>query len=590
MIHAVMCDNANFKKVELKSGFNVILAERTKESTKKDSRNGLGKTTLLEVIHFCLGARVQKNEGLLRSPLLGWTFSLDIDLKGYRYIISRNTEKPNRILLSNSDPKWPIQPRLDSKTGEVFMPIADWNKLLGWLMFDLDIEVDEEQYAPTFRSLISYFVRKGRDAFSSPFEHFRKQLEWDKQVNNAFLLGLAWEHAQKWQLLKDKGKTIDELKKAAKLGFMSKFLGNIGELESSKVRLEEKVKEEEKQLNSFKVHPQYLEIREKANSLTKEIHKHNNDNIQDQRLLEFYKDSFQTEQPANEENVTQLYEEVGVILPSHITKRLEEVKEFHRRVVSNRKDFLQNEIERLKRQIADREMLIKPLTDERASLMSVLQTHGALEEYNKLQQMHLNTVSQLNDIKAKIENLSKFEKGKTSLHIELEQLYLDARADYEERSTNRQKAISIFNANSEALYKAPGKLIIDIEKTGFKFDVKIERAGSQGIDQMKVFCYDLMLAQLWASKTTSPRFLIHDSTIFDGVDERQIAHALQLAAQKSETYKFQYICCLNTDMLPVKDFTEDFDIYKFNRLTLSDIDKKGGLLGIRVEDCTNNSP
>ena len=55
MIHSVTADRPSFKTVELKPGFNVILAERTKESTKKDSRNGLGKSTLIEIIHFCLG-------------------------------------------------------------------------------------------------------------------------------------------------------------------------------------------------------------------------------------------------------------------------------------------------------------------------------------------------------------------------------------------------------------------------------------------------------------------------------------------------------------------------------------------------------
>ena len=41
-----------------------------------------------------------------------------------------------------------------------------------------------------------------------PFQHFKTQLEWDKQVHNAFLLELNWEYASNWQVLKDRLKVI----------------------------------------------------------------------------------------------------------------------------------------------------------------------------------------------------------------------------------------------------------------------------------------------------------------------------------------------------------------------------------------------
>ena len=91
MIHSIKCDNPSFKTIEFKSGFNVILAERKEGSTEKDSRNGLGKSTLIEIIHFCLGG--SKGETLKKTQLEGWTFTLDLDIAGKRYSISRNTSK-----------------------------------------------------------------------------------------------------------------------------------------------------------------------------------------------------------------------------------------------------------------------------------------------------------------------------------------------------------------------------------------------------------------------------------------------------------------------------------------------------------------
>ena len=49
MILSVRSNMPSFKAVEFTPGFNVILADRTKESTRGDSRNGLGKTTLLRL-------------------------------------------------------------------------------------------------------------------------------------------------------------------------------------------------------------------------------------------------------------------------------------------------------------------------------------------------------------------------------------------------------------------------------------------------------------------------------------------------------------------------------------------------------------
>lgn len=75
--------------------------------------------------------------------------------------------------------------------------------------------------------------------------------------------------------------------------------------------------------------------------------------------------------------------------------------------------------------------------------------------------------------------------------------------------------------------------------------------------------------------------LIHDSVLFADVDERQKALALELAAEKSEKYGFQYICTLNSDTLPLSDFSEGFNLNKFIILTLTDREEQGSLLGKR---------
>ena len=64
MITKVRSNMPSFREISFEPGFNVVLADRTKEATKTDSRNGLGKITLLDIIHFCLGSGTRKNQGL----------------------------------------------------------------------------------------------------------------------------------------------------------------------------------------------------------------------------------------------------------------------------------------------------------------------------------------------------------------------------------------------------------------------------------------------------------------------------------------------------------------------------------------------
>ena len=141
--------------------------------------------------------------------------------------------------------------------------------------------------------------------------------------------------------------------------------------------------------------------------------------------------------------------------------------------------------------------------------------------------------------------------------------------------------MSLFSDFSEHLYKSPGRLVIDIDDNGYRFDVEIAGSPSEGINKMKIFCYDLVLISFARQRGLGIDFLIHDSTIFDGVDPRQRAHALELAAEMSKKFGFQDICTLKTHMLPISDFSSGFDFKSLVRLRLTDTDPSGSLLGFR---------
>ncbi|HPZ10411.1 MAG TPA: DUF2326 domain-containing protein [Candidatus Eremiobacteraeota bacterium] len=583
MIKSVRSNNKNFKEVHFDTGLNIILAERIRTSTDKDSRNGLGKTTLIEIIHFCLGANIKENEGLGAKELANWTFILELKLRGKDYTIYRNTTNSGIIKIEGDFSDWPIKPEYNIDEKVYFLLCKEWINLLGYLIFDLPLKKTKEKYMPTFRSLISYFIRRDVGAFQEPFKHCSQQKEWDIQANNAYLLGLNWEYASEFQIVKDKGKTLDELKKASEQGLLTGYIGSLGELEAEKVRLEAEINKIGEELKTFKVHPQYYAIQEEANKLTREIHETTNDMTLNQLVVNKYKESITEEKDISIEKVTQVYHEAGLLFSDRLINTLGDVINFHEKIIENRRDYLQTEIDRISKEIEKQKLLIEQLSNKRSDLLEILNSHGALEEYFKLQDRAITFKEQLKEINNRKTNLKKFKEGKSSLKIAKEELFQKTFRDYEERRLQIEKAIKYFDNNSKSLYSESGTLSIDPTETGYKYKVDIKRARSQGIGYMKVFCYDLTLSQLRAQYKDMPGFLIHDSTIFDGVDERQIAKALELAAFESKEKGFQYICALNSDIVPYNDFSESFksEFDKYIKIKFTDATDDGGLLGIR---------
>jgi uncharacterized protein YydD (DUF2326 family) len=390
MIRRVSSSLPSFKEITFTSGFNIVLADRTKDSTKKDTRNGLGKSTLLDVIHFCLGGRVTKANSRLAHPqLLKYDFSLELELNGKIFTATRRLDDSTFVTLYGDIKNLPID---EPPTGtSVRIGLGEWTRFLGRFWFGVPVD-SPRKYLPTFRSVISYFIRSGKDAFSDPFRHFRLQATWDIQVNNAFLLGLDWEDASDWQLLKDKKKAITALQEASKEGVLGSVLGSRGQLEAERIRLLDLVKRTKEDLAAFKILSQYRELEREADELSNQLKSLSDENTIDTRALEMYQASVREVVEASAESVRDTYSQAKVAFPDAVKRRLDEVEAFHTKVVENRRQFLLSETDRLQQVIERRKAEIERKHDRQSEILALLNTHGALDQYSKLQQAHFEQV------------------------------------------------------------------------------------------------------------------------------------------------------------------------------------------------------
>jgi len=589
MIYRIYSNLSKFKNMEFHPGLNILLADKSPGSTDRQTRNRAGKSSLLEIVHFLSGTYMDPDSPFRKDALINATFGMDWDVGGNRITVERTGNKPNKIfVVSGNTQQWPFPVTVDRAGEKPSITNTQWRNVLGDLIFKLDQDVQIQSWGPKFRSLFSYFVRsENAGGFRSPVRQSVKQQKGDEQVALTFLVGLDWTIPQQFQQTREKERTLRELRKAADKGAFNQFIGTPAHLRTMLAVTEDKVKRLAVQLASFRVLPQYEEYESEASQITRQIAALNDENTMDRELLAHLEEAVSREAAPTIPDVERIFNEAGVVLPNTVLRRFEDVRIFHESIVQNRKSYLDAEIEAAKTRIHRREQEKEKLDNRRAELMSLLRSHGALEHFTNLQAEQTRLQAEFERTRAQYETAAYLESQKTELEAERNRLYQRLRQDSTEQEIAVKNAILSFERVSSKLYEQEqaGRLTLTETQDGPVFDVAIQGATSVGINKMQIFCFDMMLMQLCSDRKIGPKFLVHDSHLFDSVDERQIAKALQEGAKLATEYSFQYIVTMNSDHLPPpRLFSNDFKLDKYIlQVRLTDNTVDGGLFGFRFD-------
>jgi uncharacterized protein YydD (DUF2326 family) len=568
----------SFKTVHLEPGFNLVVAERTTEATAKDSRNGLGKSTLIEIIHFCLGSRLATKSSVRKLAGATFTLTFRVGQGGELLKVSRSVDAPSKVTVEGELKGLPSA-QLDLFIDDPEVPVDSWNKILDDLMFG--IPSTDLEYKPSSRILLGYAIRRGAAAFVEPSKTFSQQPTWQSQVAVSFLLGLNWEYASKVQTLRDKRDALLRLRTATDEGFLPYFKIDAGELDARRLRLQLKLEESRAKLAGFNLLPEYESVAADADNLSSQIRTLQDQSRHSSALLERYEEALEETDLVSADSVQELFRNAEILLADNVVKRLEEVEQFHRDIMRNRRLFLRDEIERLRNSIAEAARQASDLDAQRSSLLRILESHGALNEFSALHESVESLAGELREVEHRLSVIRDIRTAESDLRLEGEMVFRAASTNFEELRGVRDRAISIFEQIVGKLYSAGGNLAMDMTKTGFAFSTSVERRGSQGVERMLLFAFDLTLSVLWSDREPSPGFLIHDSTIFDGVDERQRATAMLTASEMCELHGIQYLLLLNSDEVPFTELDGRLDVDSFTRLTLTDSTPSGSLVGFR---------
>lgn len=546
----------SFRTLRFHDGLNILLADKGPEASARDTRNRSGKTSFVELIHFLLGERATTSSLFRQSALREHTFGVVLDLGGEKKRIERTGKAAGDVRVSTVRGSTAAAAFIDARHATRTLSNPEWCTLLGESMFQLTRQGQDsplrKEKEPSFRMLFPYFARRENEGgFQHPTATMKKQNEGDRQVALTYLFGLEWRIAREWQDVRDRESGLKALNKLTQSGTDTPFTKKPEEIQPKLRTLETRVENLRRSLADFRIHPEYDRLKNEANDLTQRISVLSAIDTADGELLRDLESSLQSEVPPGRREVSRLYTELGILFPPQVMRRFEEVEAFHAAVIENRRGYLRDEMQALQRRTAERAVQLKQLDESRASVMQTLKSHGALEQFGRLQ-------GDLNKQEAQVEGLRReldlarqvasqgvlIGEEKRALKDRLERAHGD-------RATTIQKATSTFAEISRSLYREkPGSLDIRASQRGPEFKLPIHGGRSKGIRNMQTFAFDVTLMSLWTERRAGPGFLIHDSHIFDGVDPDQIALALQIGENRSKAEGWQYIVTMNTDTLP----------------------------------------
>jgi uncharacterized protein YydD (DUF2326 family) len=200
------------------------------------------------------------------------------------------------------------------------------------------------------------------------------------------------------------------------------------------------------------------------------------------------------------------------------------------------------------------------LDSERSQVLKMLEGRGALEDFIRLQKELALCEANASSLRERFQAAEILEGETTQLQIDRSNLKRRLQEDHQQRRAALDEMILLINETIAELYDdRTGRLVVEATSNGPEFRISIAGDRGGGIANVEIFCFDLALFLVVTKRLGGPGFLVHDSHLFDGVDERQVACALLLGARASSGKGQQYIVTMNSGIfntlpLPTESF------------------------------------
>ncbi|MDX6047610.1 MULTISPECIES: DUF2326 domain-containing protein [Bacillus] len=560
-------NNDKFHTIEFKDGLNLIIGKQANPTSnnKRNTYNGVGKSLIIYLIHFCLGSNQIK---VFEEKIPNWEFRLDIEIEQEKFFITRNTSKQTDIYLNG-----------EKKTLKKFRSE----------MLPKVFNINEPIKNMSFNTLFPRFIRRNRESYVQYDTFIKKEQEYQKILNNAFLFGLDTALIESKKVLRDEfKKTEDTIKKADAFATIE---GNSNQETDIKILdIKEEISNLEEELDKFRVSENYSEIERQADIAKFDKKKLENKRVLINNAIRNIEKSLKIKPDISVQKVFELYKQAEKEIPEMIVKSIEESVTFHNELISSRKNRLHNELVKKQKELSQVENKILEIGNKIDELLKYLDTHKALDEY-----MVLN--NKIQDLRAKYLRFVEYQEISKKYRKDMRNIQTDIATQdkltegyLEDIEDNLENIMNTFREISKEFYDKPGGIIIENNSGNntirYNLSAKIQDDSSDGVNEVKIFCFDMTMLLL--QQNHRMKFIFHDSRLFSDMDPRQRYTLFKLASECSSKNNLQYICTVNEDMLySFKDLItkeEYSELVESNiRLQLTDGSEESKLLGMQID-------
>lgn len=309
----------------------------------------------------------------------GFTFGKD------EIAIERSGSERNKIFVLEGEDVLQELIQLESATDRPYISAANWKRYLGASCFGLPVHPKGsafgKKYAPSPCTMLKYFMRlDGDGGFSHPERSNASANKYAYQTGLSYMFGLEWIIAQEFQMVRDREKTLETLRKAADDNAVDEMVGTVAKLRPQLAIAERKARTKRDEIASFEVLESYKELSDEAAIFQRSMQDSSQRLVTLKETLSYLEDAMKDEQPHHFVDVGAVYRASGIELPEVALKRLDDVVAFQSSIISNRKIHLQSEIEQVKRDIGTASETLSASGAARKRILLSLQGKGAFED------------------------------------------------------------------------------------------------------------------------------------------------------------------------------------------------------------------
>jgi uncharacterized protein YydD (DUF2326 family) len=544
------------RDIQFVRGLNLIIDETPETIDLRNTSNNIGKTTVIRLIDFCLGADPkniyqdpefknrsnEKVKDFLEQQEVLIILTLELDDKNI--IIERNfLSRSKKILRINGE-------NIQSQN----------------LDFELKKQIfDFTKAKPTFKQIKAKNVRDDAERLSYTVKvlgSFGKDAEYEALY--LFWLGVPYESADR------KRELLENQKLEQKIYDRIIVNGNESKLNQFIEILNRQIKELEIKKDNFNINENYKKDLQQLDTIKNDLNAKNSLigrlSLRKELIIESQQSLEQERTNINVKVLEQLYNRANSLLPN-LQKSFEETVQFHNQMVEEKVNYITKELPELTEKIRILDIEINNLLAAEKEFSEKLQKAGAIEEL----QIIIDELNQLYENKGKYtEQLSKLEDSKQKLsEIEEELTAIDD--NIENLDANIQEKVRLFNNEfadiSQKLYGETFALSASFEKqrrTNSKFyklsvDSLNPRAGT-GKKKGEILAFDLAYIKFADQQNIKClHFVLHDQ--METVDNNQIITFLQEVSNAN----CQLITPVLRDKMPAELRTGAYEILSLSQ-------------------------